>query len=627
MNARNRLSSGTRTRNAPRLALPALLALTLGLGSMGPVQTALACGGCFVQPSVSSPIVQEAERVLFVRDAQSGESTIWVEIRYNGPAADFGWVLPLPKAPKQVGVGTSYLFDRLELGTAPRFVVQSGPSENCNAGGSGGFGCAMSDDVGSAARADGGGQGGGNVQVLQHDQVGPYDYQIIQSNDAADIQKWLSDRGFATPASAVPVLQDHVQNGFVFVAVKLAQGKSAKEIRPIALTLPEVEPCVPLRLTSIAAVNDTLVQVHVAGPGRAVPKNHLHVRLNPVRFNWFDGGSNYGQVLAAAIDEAAGRAFVTEFAGPPPQKLPLVGEFGQVGEEDLIPAEALQPPAWPNSTTACALLQDLRQSRFPITTETTAILEGVLGLATAAGQSDVEAFYKDGDCSAVSGQQVDAKAAREALQEDFCGPLKATAKLLQSQAKLTRLAMRISPDEMTKDPVFAFHPSLPNVSRDWEATSNIVCSSDGFSASQYRLTLQGVGSWRFAAPASGQGVPQQFGPDLPITSADPRFANAPAALSVELLDEQGPVVPIAPGQIALVDSAIANAREGQPQLPANLVLQDAPARYTPPASDPRLNSRTSADACAGGRRPAHTAAVVLGAAIAAVWLRRRRAAI
>jgi len=298
-----------------------------------------------------------------------------------------------------------------------------------------------------------------------------------------------------------------------------------------------------------------------------------------------------------------------------------------VSSTDLIPAEALQPPAWPDTTTACSLLQDLRSSQFPITSETVATLEGVLGLATAAGQSDVEAFYREGDCTALSGKQVDAKAAREALQEDFCAPLKAATKLVQSQSKLTRLAMRISPEEMTKDPVFAFHPNLPDVSRDWQATSNVVCAADGFSASQYRLSLQGFGSWRFAAPPSGQGVPQPFGPDLPITSADPRFADAPAALSIELLDEQGPVKPIAPGQIELVDSAIATAREGQPQLPANLVLQDAPARYTPPASDPRLDSRTSADACAGGRRPAHTAGALLAAAIGAVWLRRRRAAI
>jgi hypothetical protein len=612
-----------------RVAAVALAALSLQ--ALTPA-VAQACGGCFVPPpppqTVFSPIVQEAERILFVRDTATGKSTIWIEIRYNGAASDFGWVLPLPKAPEKVGVGTSYLFDRLHLATGPQFRLDSGPAENCSADG-GGVGCAASDDSARAgALVENRSPDTDDVTVLAHDQIGPYDYQVISGTTAADIQAWLSKNGFAMPQSAGPVLEDHVKNGFVFVAVKLAAGKSAKEIQPIALTLPQVEPCVPLRLTAIAAVEDTLVEVHVAGPGRAVPKNHLHVQLNPLRLNWFDGGSNYGQLLAAAMDEAAGRAFVTQFAAAPPKTVTVqrFSRFGFAGTEqqDLVPAAALDVSAIADQTTTCAALNLLKTRGFPITAETAAILQSHMGLATGTEADKLAEFYQNLDCAAP--QAMDGKALREHLDEAFSAPLRNVLPLLQGQQKLTRMAMRISPSEMTKDPVFAFHPNLPDVDREWRAVSNIVCSSDGFTASRYRLTLPGQGSWLFDAPATGEGVPQQFGPDLPITSSDPRMTATPAAAVIELLDEQGPPRPIAPAQIDLVDSAIAAAKEGGPQLPNGLVLQATGQRVTVPPSDARVATKESADACTGGRRPAAMTGWLLALAGVTVALRRRRLA-
>ncbi|MBI5611127.1 MAG: DUF2330 domain-containing protein [Deltaproteobacteria bacterium] len=97
---------------------------------------AWACGGCFGPDMGGSatpapaPIQQVGERVLFVADAERGVTRVWIEIRYNGPASAFAWVLPLPKVPK-VSVGESWLFDRLDLATLPRFRVQQTADENC----------------------------------------------------------------------------------------------------------------------------------------------------------------------------------------------------------------------------------------------------------------------------------------------------------------------------------------------------------------------------------------------------------------------------------------------------------------------------------------------------------------
>ena len=118
---------------AIRLRSATLLAVALGAVVLCFSSAAFACGGCFAPPTASgaSPgVVQTAERVLFVHDAFQALTKVWVEVRYSGPANDFAWVLPLPAKPK-VGIGSSWLFDRLDLATAPRPVTTAGADENC----------------------------------------------------------------------------------------------------------------------------------------------------------------------------------------------------------------------------------------------------------------------------------------------------------------------------------------------------------------------------------------------------------------------------------------------------------------------------------------------------------------
>ncbi len=139
---------------------------------------------------------------------------------------------------------------------------------------------------------------------------------MVKGSAAKPLLNWLDEQGYATPKAAIPVVDSHIAKGDVFVAIKLSNGEGVNQIKPIVLQMHDAEPCVPLRLTSIAAAEDMTVVVTIAGPGRAIPKNHLHVRINPMRLNLFKGANNYPQVLSAAIDEAAGRAFVTEYAQP-----------------------------------------------------------------------------------------------------------------------------------------------------------------------------------------------------------------------------------------------------------------------------------------------------------------------
>src|SRR5690606_27397983 len=74
-------------------------------------------------------------------------------------------------------------------------------------------------------------------------------------------------------------------------------------------------PSIPIRPTAVAAKDDMGVRVFLLDEARSVTNNYLSVELNEARINWFNWRENYDEVISEAADEAAGNAFVTEFAG------------------------------------------------------------------------------------------------------------------------------------------------------------------------------------------------------------------------------------------------------------------------------------------------------------------------
>lgn len=615
---------------AARFVLPVLrlCAAWLVAANLAVPAVALACGGCFFPgANASAPVLQDAERILFVRDAKTKKSTVWVEIRYSGPPGQFGWVLPLPKVPK-LGVGSSFLFDQLQDATAPRVALTPRSSEGCSFAGSDSmaFGCGDSSAAtsGGAAFAPEAAKGTNGVTVLQSEQVGPYDTKVISGTTADGVLAWLTERGYGIPATAKGILADHVKQGHVFVAVKLSAGAGVREIKPIELTMDDAEPCVPLRLTSIAAVKDTAVQVWVAGPGRAIPKNHLHVQVNPMRLDLLGGLGNYQQVLSEAIDEASGRAFVTEFAGEIPKTVSFLGK----PVEPLFDAEPLSLNGLLGAKTRCQLLAMLYGQGFPLHNDVLVILDKHLGMAGPLGLEPEFVYSPAVSCVDPVGAPFDASPVVAELMNSFVTPvlqMRDTVAAASSgggaQGRLTRLAMRISPEEMTKDPVFSFAPALPDVSQVISGEVNVVCEGPRGST---RVSLPKLGTWVIP----NDGTVNSIGQQTAKVALDKRFSGAPSALVIELLDETAAPLPIHPADIGIVDAAIAGAHWNEPALPAGLSLKTAPKRWIPPASDAiRKDPEADNGSCAGhqGLPRSFGLLVPLALAVGLVGARRRRA--
>jgi hypothetical protein len=651
---------------------------------------AVACGGCFSPPGPNL-VVQDAERILYVRDAKTKKTTLTVEIRYSGPAETFAWVLPLPKQPK-IGVSTGYVFDRLDQATAPRFTTtRTFRSEGCSFGESSG-GCgdfaSSTDSAGAAGFPQSSTNGGkdGGVVVLETSIAGSFETVTFKGDDGQKLLDWLNERGFATPASAKPILDVHAKKGDVFVAIKLVSGASIAEIRPITLEMDDADPCVPLRLTSIAAADELAVILYTVGPGRAVPKNMLHVQVNPLRLRWDGGVENYNQVLAAAIDEAAGRAFATEFAGLA-SDVRIVDALGQFGSdatalfsktitndansggqfvfgEDVIAGGQTGFSVWKaglpydkarfvltgldTAKTAAQVVAWLQSGRFAVVAEVATILEARTKLAAAAQRDDVLAFWIGVRAGAVTpsaglSETVDGKALSDDLRVGIVEPIFNVADALAAgDTTLTRLQLRISAAEMDRDPIFGFNAALPAVDTNWAAEFNEVCSRDTSNPDSMRLHLVkgplAGGSWildgnSFDFNSNSQKQRSTF--LLSATSFDARWKDAPAARAVELFDEVVPPVVIASSQISLVDTAIAGAQPGVPSLPVSLALNKASA-WQAPDNDPDASLRHDADAAhpddgcgqgsAGRRRSGALAlmALALGAIVSMRLARKQR---
>lgn len=272
------------------LASLAAVALLLVL----PVRAALACGGFFC---TTVPVDQAAERVIFTMD--EGKVGTYVQINYTGAPDDFAWVLPVPSVPRlaPADMATFRDLDRLTL---PVYIPPPAPA-------------CLRPPLPAPAAA--GAREG--VTVLDSGVVGPFAYVVVTSPDPGEMVRWLRDNGYRIEPEMEPLVKVYTDEGMVFLAMKLRPGRDTRDITPIKLEYASDKPMIPLRLTAVAAQPDMPVLVWVFASGRTAPTNFVDMAISDgeVAFNPF-GANNYRQTVARAADQAGGRAFVTEFAGP-----------------------------------------------------------------------------------------------------------------------------------------------------------------------------------------------------------------------------------------------------------------------------------------------------------------------
>ena len=619
------------TTSPVRFPRRALLALTT-LASLVTSAPAWACGGFFC--NTAQPVNQAAEHVLYVQ--KDDGITVHIQIKYQGPSTKFSWVLPLSSVPT-LKTGSDAIFSVLENATRPYFQLNYLPGDDqC------GFEQCQYAMAGGEGDSNGGGtKSGGGVTVLQEAKVGPYDSKVIAGTSGVELQKWLQDNGYDQPAATAGLLDSYAKEGFVFLALRLQKDKTDGDLVPIVVQLKETSPCLPIRLTQLAANPDMPIVIWTVGKARAVPKNWLHVELNEKTINWLGGGDNYLTVASKAIDQASGHAFTTEFANST-QSLPL--QFA--------------PPAW-NPTTLSAItapgtylnqllsmignaqssqLQPIIHKYIPKPAQFASVTDqefyGCIQqdccYASPCGPSSYACSGACGDYKkAVADQPFDAAAMTKEIGDGVVVPLQDAQEAYNSGKYLTRLMTLLSPEEMNKDPIFAWNADLPTVSNAHTATAKPLCEPGTKVAT--RAQLQFTDGAQLVVPLPPKKNPYDCFGYYSYANTDTATgpivaAGGQPAKSVQVLDESGQPIVIDPSAADKVDAALNDAKPGTPSLNADFVKSLPPVTWNPDATGSAVNAGTSTGGGCTAGQSADVGLLAVGcAAVAGLLLRRRLA--
>lgn len=434
-----------------------------------------ACGGFFCS---QVPINQAGERIVFGVRGNSVEAHI--QIQYQGAAEKFAWVVPLTAKPT-LGIGSPRLFNFLDIQTQARFQLQW--DNSCSRGFPWGLpGTAQDDAAPPSSPTEGGG-----VVVVSQEQVGPYDAAILTADDAVALRTWLTTNGYDIPESAGKALEPYVGGGFYFVALKLQQNKGTGDLRPIVVKFEGSQPCIPIKLTSIAAQPDMPIIAYVLSDKRAIPLNYRHVLINPTRIDWLSGGQNYPQVATAAVDEAGGRAFLTEFAGSTGSISQNVGFF--MPSYDTASLSRYSHPV----DFAMALL-NMGMGQEPTMQSLLRKYIPMPASLVRQGVSETQFYnqlsvYRQAIDSDPGRAPFDAAGFRQELEDTIVKPNAEAVALVQRYPYLTRLYTTMSAEEMTVDPDFDFNSDAPDVSNVFTAKSSYESCEDDFTKREVKITL------------------------------------------------------------------------------------------------------------------------------------------
>ena len=276
-------------------ALSALIALSVAAPA-----PADACGGCFA-PSETVTTVDSHRMVVSLSPERS---ILWDQIVYSGNPKDFVWVLPVPSADAQIEIADSAFFDELEAGTQPRVQPENPPPPgSC-------FGCCSAGASDSAPVED-------DVIVYNEQVVGPYETVTIGSQDADALQNYLVENGYRVVESTVPTIMHYVDQGAVFIVLRLAPGQGVQAMQPVRVTYPGYMSTFPLKMVTVGASGLLDLSLWVVAEQRYEAYNYENALIDrdALVWDWTDNTSNYPTAFRRTIDDRGGRVWVTEFSG------------------------------------------------------------------------------------------------------------------------------------------------------------------------------------------------------------------------------------------------------------------------------------------------------------------------
>jgi len=389
-----------------------------------------ACG-CLSPPipapeEVDFAVNQESELIIFeVEQGDDPHVTAHVLIKYAGDPEKFGWLIPVPSVP-ELSLSHSGAFGLIEEQTRPainitprnvcpqqQWTCRTHPPPSCTSSSDGrGYsagGGAQYDDYNAAGDSGGFGAGTGGagsappppVTVYARESVGDYETVTIGAGDGEAAVQWLNDQGFIVNSTMGKYMQPYLDAGMLFLASKLQPNADVSELRPLRMRYAGDTPAIPLQLTAVAAEPHLTVTAIIYADGPYEPYGHPIVEVGEDDIGSPDGSANnYAAVLSRLADSVGGDGFVLEYYGT--------------------------PPAYADPNPQCCGAQG-------------GVTDDICGVS---GNGVCECPLRDYDAVDCGGESGPA------------AEIGMVAELASKYTRVTRLSTRLSPEEMSFDPMF-----------------------------------------------------------------------------------------------------------------------------------------------------------------------------
>ncbi|MDM8523208.1 DUF2330 domain-containing protein [Desulfococcaceae bacterium HSG8] len=211
--------------------------------------------GCFVWDR-GADLNEPSQKAIIRWDGT--REVLLLQVRYEGPAEDFAWIVPLPSKPEVTAVDA----DKSPFAEISRYTQERVR-----------WGRAFRESGRDSERTE--------VTVLDRKVAGVYDIAVLSSGDAGALSGWLNKNGFAFPASRADVLEHYTKKKWVYAAMRIDRKSLGKdeisklrtgELQPIRFSFPATEMVYPLRISSVNA-GKTEILLYVLADAPMVVKN------------------------------------------------------------------------------------------------------------------------------------------------------------------------------------------------------------------------------------------------------------------------------------------------------------------------------------------------------------------
>jgi hypothetical protein len=295
----------------------ALTAAALGAILATPAAAHAFCG--FYVSGAGAQLFNNATQVVLMR--QGTRTVLSMQNNYDGPAADFAMVVPVPVVLQEENVKTlpREIFQRVDQLAAPRLVEyweidpcwrEPPPLREVLRG-------SVAPPEAMASPASHG------VTVEAQFTVGEYQVVILSATDSTGLDAWLREQKYQIPAGAEPFLKPYVESGSKFFVARVDVEKVQRvngrlTLSPLRFHYDSEQFTLPIRLGMMNSAGTQDLIVHVLAPQqRYEVANYANVTIPTNLDVAEEARDRFGEFYAALFDRTVQknpRAVVTEYA-------------------------------------------------------------------------------------------------------------------------------------------------------------------------------------------------------------------------------------------------------------------------------------------------------------------------